>query len=71
MLGKQEGMIVVSRRGLLLLLRSKHSRQQSKVLYPWGGQKENMEKYKWWVLAQPPNFLQGNRRQSPRVEPGR
>ena len=26
-------------------------------------------KGKWWVLAQPPHSLQGNGRQSPRVEP--
>ena len=27
-------------------------------------------KRKWWILVEPPYYLQGNGRQSPRVEPG-
>ena len=51
--------------------------QHSKVLYRCGvrrgGKTEKHGKVggkrKWWVLAQPPYYSQGNGRQSSRVEP--
>ena len=59
----------------ILLLKSNLSRQHSKVLYCWGvrrrGKTGNHRKVgvkrEWWALAQPPYSLQGNGRQSPRV----
>ena len=64
---------------ILLLLKSSPSREHSKVLYCLGVRKRGKTgnhrkvrvKRKWWVLAQPPYSLQGNRRQSPRVEPSK